>query len=416
LSTRSVAEEFKEAQVKPSEPDAGRDPDAVGKTESFIRRFCILPGAAYLPLALWTVATHVSDAFGAFPYIALTSPVKRCGKTRVLEVLELLCAKPLRITSASPASIFRLMKDSPTLLLDEVEPLRNANPSESTQVILSILNAGHRRGATVTRCEASGKDWEPVHFPVYGPKAFAAIGRLPDTLTDRCICIPMQRKSASQAVARFLFARTPAEAEPLRNIIAAWAESRLDAVRESYESMSDLDFLEDREADLWMPLFAVCTVTAPGRLDELKKCARLLCGAKAADDAEDSQALKLLADVRRVWPDGKPHMLTANLLDALKRIPDSPWGESSRELTPRGLATILRPFGPAPRQVRADGGATGKGYLRSEFDGPFCHYLLSKNAETETCETTRANIGEDANSETETESRCFGSTNSLNPA
>jgi hypothetical protein len=403
LSNGSVAEDFKEDPAEPGKPDAGADTDAIGKTESFIRRFCILPGTAYLPLALWTVATHVSVAFGAFPYIALTSPVKRCGKTRVLEVLELLCAKPQRIASASPASIFRLMKDSPTLLLDEVEPLRNTNPSESTQIILSILNAGHRRGATVTRCEASGKDWEPVHFPVYGPKAFAAIGRLPDTLSDRCICIPMQRKPASLAVARFLFAKTPAEAEPLRNTIAAWAESRLDAVRESYEKMSDLDFLEDREADLWMPLFAVCTVAAPDRIEQLRKCARLLCGAKAADDAEDSRAIKLLADLRRIWPDGKPHMLTVTLLDALKRIPDSPWGESGRELTPRGLATMLRPFGPAPRQVRADGGATGKGYLRSEFEEPFCRYLLSKNVETETCETTRINIGEDANSETETE-------------
>ena len=357
------------------------------ETESFIRRFCILPGAAYLPLALWTVATHVSDAFGAFPYIALTSPVKRCGKTRVLEVLELLCAKPQRITSASPASIFRMMKDSPTLLLDEVEPLRNANPSESTQVILSILNAGHRRGATVTRCESTGKDWEPVHFPVYGPKAFAAIGRLPDTLSDRCICIPMQRKPASQTVARFLFARTPAEAEPLRNTIAAWAGSCLDAVRESYESMSDLSFLEDREADLWMPLFAVCTVAAPDRIDELKKCARLLCGAKAADDLEDSQALKLLADVRRVWADGRPHLLTAALLGELKRIPESPWGE----LEPRELARVLRPFGPAPRQVRVDGGATGKGYLRAEFEGAFSRYLPAAETESETCETTCMN-------------------------
>jgi len=388
LPKQSVAEHFKETLAKPKYPDAGTDPDAIGKTESFIRRFCILPGPAYLPLALWTVATHVSDAFGAFPYIALTSPVKRCGKTRVLEVLELLCAKPQRITSASPASIFRMMKDSPTLLLDEVEPLRNANPSESTQVVLSILNAGHRRGATVTRCESTGKDWEPVHFPVYGPKAFAAIGRLPDTLSDRCICIPMQRKPASQTVARFLFARTPAEAEPLRDTITAWVESRLDAVRGSYESMSDLGFLEDREADLWMPLFAVCTVAASDRIDELKKCARLLCGAKAADDAEDSQALKLLADVRRVWADGKPHMLTAALLDELKRIHDSPWGESGRELTPRGLATTLRPFGPAPRQVRVDGGATGKGYLRTEFEGAFSRYLPAAGAESETCETT----------------------------
>lgn len=379
--------------------NSGPQQDVIGEVERFIRQFCILPGAAYLPLALWTVATHVSDAFGAFPYIALTSPVKRCGKTRVLEVLELLCAKPQRITSASPASIFRMMKDSPTLLLDEVEPLRNSKPSEGTQVILSILNAGHRRGATVTRCEPSGKDWEPVPFPVHGFKAFAAIGKLPDTLSDRCICIPMQRKPGSQTVARFLFARTPAEAEPLRNTISAWAGSRLDAVRESYESMSDLGFLEDREADLWMPLFAVCTVGASDRIDELKKCARSLCGAKAADDAEDSQALKLLADVRRVWADGKPHMLTAALLDELKRIPDGPWGE----LEPRELARVLRPFGPAPRQVRVDSGATGKGYLRAEFDGAFSCYLPAAEAESETCETTPINIGKNADFGRETE-------------
>jgi hypothetical protein len=155
--------------------------------------------------------------------------------------------------------------------------------------------------------------------------------------------------------------------------------------------MSDLGFLEDREADLWMPLFAVCTVAAPDRVDELKKCARSLCGAKAADDAEDSHALKLLADVRRVWPNGRLHILTSALLDALKIIPDSPWGESGRELTPRGLATILRPFGPAPRQVRGDGGATGKGYLRSEFEGAFSCYLPTANVDSETSETTRRN-------------------------
>lgn len=395
MSNRSVAEDCKEVLAESSLPDAGTDPDAIGKTESLIRRFCILPEAAYLPLALWTVATHVSDAFGAFPYIALTSPVKRCGKTRVLEVVGLLCSNPRRVTTASPASIFRMMEDVPTLLLDEVEPWRNSKPSEATQAVLSILNAGHRKGATVPRCEPP--DWKVRNFPVYGPKAFAAIGKLPDTLSDRCICIPMQRKPASQRVARFLFARTPAEAEPLRNAIAAWAQTNMDAVRESYESMSDLHFLGDRDADLWMPLFAVCAVAAPNRVDELTKCARSLCGAKAADDAEESQALKLLADVRGVWPDGKPHMLTAALLEALKRLPDSPWGEAGRELTPRGLAMILRPFGPEPRQVRVNSG-TAKGYLGAAFEQAFSIYLPSIRTESETSETTRVNTGENADS------------------
>ena len=72
--------------------------DILSIAEAFFRRFCILPEAAYLPFTLWVAATHMSDAFDAFPYIALLSPVKRCGKTRVLEVFEMLCAKPQFVT------------------------------------------------------------------------------------------------------------------------------------------------------------------------------------------------------------------------------------------------------------------------------------------------------------------------------
>jgi hypothetical protein len=388
-------------------------PNPIKAAEVFIRGFCILPESAYLPLALWAVASHIPDAFGAFPYVALLSPAKGCGKTRVLEILELLCANPQRITSASPASIFRMMKDSPTLLLDEVEALRNSKPSESAQAILSILNAGHRKGATVTRCVPP--DWHVEHFPVYGPKAFAAIGRLPDTLTDRCICIPMQRKTASQHVERFLFARAAADAKPVHDSIAAWAESSMDAVRQTYASMGDLGFLADREADLWMPVFAVCAVALPERIEELRKRALALCGAKAADDLDDSLALTLLADVRSVWTAGSTHMTTASLIEALESRSDNPWAEPEHKLTPRKLAGMLRPFGIEPRQVRI-GSLSSKGYQRTDFEPAFSRYLPSKCIEKETSETTRINTGENARFPSETLPTCFGSENTLKPA
>lgn len=382
--------------IKPGLPDVQPEPEAsqeevIGMVERFIQRFSILPEAAYLPLALWAVATHLAEAFGAFPYVALLSPVKGCGKTRVQEVLELLCAKPQRITSASPASIFRMMEDVPTLLLDEVEALRNNKPSESAQAILAILNAGHRKGATVTRCVPP--DWKVQHFPIYGPKAFAAIGRLPDALADRCIRIPMQRKAASQTVARFLFARTPAEAEPIHDAMEFWAESNRDAVQQTYADMGDLGFLVDREADLWMPVFAVCAVAAPERTEELKKCALMLCGDKAADDLDDSLALTLLENVRIVWAPGHQNMTTASLIDALARLPESLWAEPEHKLTPKRLARMLRPFGIEPRQVRVEIG-TGKGYQRADFEAAFARYLPFNGSSKETSETTRINIGE----------------------
>lgn len=366
--------------------------DVIDRGEGFIRRFCIVPDAAYLPLATWAVATHVPDAFDAFPYVALLSPAKRCGKTRLLEVLELFCAKPRRVTTVSSASLFRMMEEVPTLLLDEVEALRNSKPSDTSQAVLAILNAGHRKGATVTRCEPP--NWEVRHFPVYGPKVFAAIGGLPDTLTDRSIIIPMQRKTSSQPVDRFLQGRAKADAQSLRELLEEWSKACQESVRTEYEGMNDLTFLSDRDADLWMPLFAVCSVAAPERVQELRQCAEVLSGAKAAGDVEDSLPLKLLADVRKVWTGGSAHMTTETLLKRLKAIAESPW--AGADLNPRGLAKMLRPFGAEPRQVR-DGTTTAKGYQRASLQDTFSRYLPPDTVTSETAETTRANIGESDN-------------------
>ena len=363
--------------------------DVIDGAESFIRRFCILADAAYLPLGVWAVATHMPDAFDTFPYFALLSPAKRCGKTRALEVLELLTSKAWRGTSATSAALFRMMEDVPTLLLDEVEALGNSKPSESAQAVLAVLNAGHRKGATVPRCV--GPEHEVRHFPVYGPKAFAAIGTLPDTLADRCIHITMQRRTPSQSINRFLQGRAKADAEPIRESLAEWAETCKESVRQAYESMDDLKFLSDRDADLWMPLFAVCTVAAPERLGELRRCAVVLSGVKAAGDVEDSLPLKLLADVQKVWRTEADRMTTATLLQRLKEITESPWGAS--ELNANRLSAMLRPFEIASRQIRI-GNETAKGYLRTSLNEAFSRYLPQKGASPETSETTRVNIGD----------------------
>jgi hypothetical protein len=129
----------------------------VDDVERFIRRFMVLPEAAYLPLAIWAMGTYAVQQFDCFPYIALLSPAKRCGKTRLLEVLETLVYLPWRGTAPTSAALYRMMTKAPTLLLDEVEAFNSKNKSESTQTILAILNAGHRKGATIPRCDGPGR-------------------------------------------------------------------------------------------------------------------------------------------------------------------------------------------------------------------------------------------------------------------
>jgi hypothetical protein len=303
--------------------------------------------------------------------------------------------------------MFRMMDRCPTLLLDEVESLKSTRgASESQQTIIAILNAGHRKGATVPRCV--GPNNELRYFSVYGPKAFAAIGGLPDTLSDRSIVLTLQRKTRDQKVERFLYSRAKSEAKSLRRIAERWAGENQEAIRIAYESVGDLDFLSDRDADLWMPVFAVCKVAEPERLSELRKCAQALSAIKQEEDEDDSLLLKLLTDIKSVWPGNKSNHSTAGLIDALIDLEDSRWNEL--DLTPIKLSSWLKPLQIAPRQIRV-GNATMKGYLRTEMEAAWNRYLPVTAFSSETGETSGTSGDEAGTLKSETEAVRFGPEN-----
>jgi hypothetical protein len=370
-------------------PSAAVSTAVITSVEAFIRRFLVLPTAAYLPVATWFVATHVAESFGVFPYLNLTSPEKRCGKTRGLELGQLLCAKAVVDIFPSPSALFRMMEDCPTVLLDEVDQiLKSKGPlSETQQSLVGILNAGYKRGATVPRSAPNGNGkFKLERYPVYGPKAFASIGSLPGTITDRSIVVRMQRKSRKQKLERFLLPRVEPEAAALRTSIEGWAENNRALVEDAYKEMADLDYLSDRDAEIWMPLFAVCAVCEPERVPDLKKAALTLCGAKAGDAEESSTSLRLLRDVRDVWPSGD-RILTVDLLERLRELPESPWVEY--DLKDWRLAKLVSGYEIRPQTIRLHQPVRvkvkgedkdmdrGKGYYRSEFESAWDIYFSS---------------------------------------
>jgi hypothetical protein len=379
---KSEPADVQPAGVKEEIPDA----ELLDRTEEYIRCYVVLPENAYLPASLWAVATHAVQEFETFPYIAAVSAAKRSGKTRFAEVLETIVRKPWRGTAPSPAAVYRYLEDAPTLLLDETEPLNAKNKSEMTQILLSVLNVGYRKGATVLKCD--GTEHKPRRFPVYGPKLFAGIGRLPDTLMDRSIVVHMKRRTKSQKIGRFLQARVLREVRPLHDAIVRFVQKHRSLIEESYQVVvdQDLDYLGDRDAEMWMPLFALCAVLSSGRLGELRKCAETLSGSKTEDDEDDSYSLGLLKDIREVWP-GENGLFsesaksdkceTAVLIEKLKALEESPWAE--HQLTPRKLARILRPFDVLPRQVWVNE-RNAKGYIWTDFKDVFDRYLDEKRA------------------------------------
>ena len=178
--------------------------------EKFLRRFVILPEHTCLPLALWTLATFTFESFDAFPYLAITSPMPRCGKTRLLEVLEQLVANPQRVTNPTEASILRLIEESsPTLIVDEAEMLGVSG----TGHLRALFNSGNRRNAVISRCSVDGVR----KFNVFCPKVVAAIGKFPATISDRAIGLEMQRRKSGEKVEPFMYRRVEPQGMALRD-------------------------------------------------------------------------------------------------------------------------------------------------------------------------------------------------------
>jgi putative DNA primase/helicase len=160
-----------------------------------LSRFIVLPEHAAEAAALWAIHAHAHDAAEHSPNLAAQSAEMRCGKTTFLGVIADLVPPAANI---SPAALFRAVeKYSPTLLIDEDDSFLRDNVE-----MRGILNSGLTRGsAYVIRCD--GEDNDPKPFRAWCPKLIALIGKLPGTLQDRSVVVPLRRKLANERVERY---------------------------------------------------------------------------------------------------------------------------------------------------------------------------------------------------------------------
>jgi hypothetical protein len=125
------------------------DPAALlEEVHEFLTRFVAFPSeAAAHAVTLWAAHCHAPDSFESTPRVALLSPEPGSGKTRTLEVLELLTPRPMHALNASTAAIFRsIEKDRPTLLIDECDAIfTKRGKDDSNEDLRAMLNAGHAR-------------------------------------------------------------------------------------------------------------------------------------------------------------------------------------------------------------------------------------------------------------------------------
>jgi putative DNA primase/helicase len=332
-----------------------------------LNRYCVLPKHGDLAIGLWVLHAWTLDACDITPFLALSSPEKRCGKTRVLIVLYWLTPRSELASNISASALFRYVEDvCPTLLIDEADSFVRDN-----EELRGILNCGHTRTAShvIRNVEINGA-YKARRFSTWAPKAIATIRVLADTHADRSIIIPMQRKAPSQPVERLRSGDTD-EFRDLRSQARRWAEDHVSSLANANPEIPK--GLNDRQADNWRPLLAIAEAVGGNWPSLARDAAKALSG---TDLAEDSISVELLTDVSKIFETlGVPEITTTELVAELVKDDARPWAhwKHDKPITARALARMLKPFHVFPQEVYHP--ARGQGYVRELFEQACAPYI-----------------------------------------
>jgi putative DNA primase/helicase len=383
--------------------------------ETLLNRFVILPAQAPETLALWILHTYAFELRDVSTYLGVESPEKRCGKTTLLSVLNRLVNRPVAAANISPSAFFRAIEEMrPTLLIDEADTFLRGNDE-----LRGILNAGYTRDTAyvvrVTQTDVnplheprssrreeapfsenskfeiqnSKLENRPVqvgpsldtrhsslgHFSCWCPKVMAAIGRLPDTLADRCIVIRMQRKTIDEECAR------------LRNLNTTGLRERcIQFVKENHNTIAAAqpqvpESLNDRAADIWEPLLVLADIAGGEWPTKARRAAQGL----SANSQSRSPIGSLLFDIFcGMCVTQSDRISSHDLVNWLNRYTDRPWQDlpglrlvdsgRRKEITELWLSQQLRPYGIRPKTIRI-GDRTPKGYVEDDMLEMFQRYV-----------------------------------------
>ena len=340
-----------------------------------LTKFVVFPSiAAAIAATLWIIATHALPAWQHATRLAIMSPQKRCGKSRLLDIVAALSFNPMLASDISTAVIFRKIgkddAESPTLLIDEADAIFGTKiKAEQNEDLRGLLNSGFQRGRVTWRCV--GPMQTPTEFNTFSMAALAAIKSLPDTIVDRAVVIDLKRRRADETVARFRLRRDNKPLHELRERLTTWARDsdRMTIFRDIEPEVPDS--VEDRQQDAWEPLIAVADAAGGTWPASARKACIQLC----KQDNDDDRDKLLLTDIQAVFAESgsETFMLSQVLVNALKQIEDSPWGSQDRPLTVYSLAERLKPYGVKPD--RGSGQDRRRGYDVAWFADAFERFL-----------------------------------------
>ncbi|TDO52619.1 uncharacterized protein DUF3631 [Kribbella sp. VKM Ac-2527] len=343
-----------------------------------LTRYVVFPSAeAADAVTLYVAATHAQPAWEHATRLVIKSPIKRCGKSRLQEIIAETCHRPLRTANCSTAALVRSIggDDPPTILLDEADTIFGGKKSSKDGVaedLRGFINAGHSRGVPYLRWDMTARQLEEC--PTFGMAVLGGIGDMPDTIEDRAVIVSMRRRGPTETVAQFRRRNVPA-LHDLQKRLHEWIRPCVEKLAATEPTMP----VQDRAADTWEPLVIVAEHARGDWPDRARRACLTMTGERNAED--DTAGERLLADLYDVWGD-EEYLFTTTVLDRLQNIDEAPWADwYGKPLTNRGLAHLLKPYGIRSRTVREPAAvSTAKGYARADLTDPWGRYVTSVTA------------------------------------
>jgi Protein of unknown function (DUF3631) len=386
IAFRSPGDDDAIEHSKSAEEAPVRGDHLLNDIRAAIGQFVWLPEPKYYDLlAVYALYTHAYDAFDHAPRLAVWSPTKGSGKSTLLCVLNHLVRKGEIRVSATPAILFRgYEQEHPTLLIDELD--KHVNNKKLDGKLHEVMNAGHMRGAKVSRCNQDNYS-NLETFDPFGPMVFAFKNvKLPDDLMDRCLEVKL-RPAKGKGYKSFNTKLDAPKLRELAGLARLWAEQN-QAVLEAAEPKAPSGVV-DRRLSNWRPLLAVADA-AGGEWP--MKIREVVVWLEAQQEQEGE--LRILSDCKEVW-DSHPDvgfLPTEDLLHGLNDREDWSWAgwNNGEGLKVTQLAAQLKVFEVCPTQRRIklplfDSGKPKRGYHRSHFERAWRDYGLTQDV----CQTPK---------------------------
>ena len=285
-----------------TDPEPCTDPEPLEKLLDQIVRMIVArvdcSNSATDAVALWCVATWGVTASGPdlFPRLRLFSPMKRCGKSTLLEIVQHVVRRPLPATDTSEAAMFRAIdRWRPTLLIDEADRL-----FAKSRDLVGLVNSGYSRTGQVIRAvevqRGQLRTFDPVPFSTYAPVALAGIGRLAPTIEDRSIRIALVRQPQGHARRRIGLSKLIRLREILGPHLIAHANAIGTAITAGVSDSTIPPSLNDRDADNWRPLLALAGLAGGAWPTRAHAAAIELCGEAADGDRSPEWTLRQIVE------------------------------------------------------------------------------------------------------------------------